>query len=295
MQEIRAKSILSTQNGLNPYRKRQSGLAAFVSGSGMKRLASVPKEGEVKINAPELLENSLRRKRGKCMIIIGGTEEAYPPEEKAYELTRRCLELIERYGFGVAIQSNSALLLRDLDLLKSIRRKTRCTVEMSLCAVDDLMGKKLEPDCSETSERVKVLHALRDAGIPTSVCLTPFFPFLNDGFSNFQTLLEICVEAGVYGLYHRDFDIVLKEREKSGFYKTLNETFPGYAEKYREYYGDSNVLLLPEKAGLEEVYLKTCESYHIWNKAERIFTYRHAFVDRNAGEQLNLFDLFPDA
>ena len=51
--------------------------------------------------------------------------DPYPPEEKELRLMRGCLEVIDRYGYGVTIQTRSPLLLRDLDLLKSINRKSR--------------------------------------------------------------------------------------------------------------------------------------------------------------------------
>jgi DNA repair photolyase len=72
----------------------------------------------VKENAAELLDDALSRKRRKCMIGFGSMSDPYIPAEKELGLTRRCLEIISRRGFGVSLITKSDLVLRDLDLLK---------------------------------------------------------------------------------------------------------------------------------------------------------------------------------
>lgn len=70
---------------------------------------------QVKRNAPQLLEQALRRKKKRCMIGTGAMSDPYLPIEEEYRLTRRCLELIEEYGFGVSLLTKSDLVLRDLE------------------------------------------------------------------------------------------------------------------------------------------------------------------------------------
>ena len=81
---------------------------------------------EVKQNAPALLEAALRSRRKPCMIGTGSMSDPYMHCEASLGLTRRCLELIERYGFGAALLTKSDLLLRDLDLLEAIHRRAKC-------------------------------------------------------------------------------------------------------------------------------------------------------------------------
>ena len=52
------------------------------------------------------------------MIGTGSMCDPYLPLEKELLLTRRCLEIIDRYDFGVSVLTKSDLLLRDLDLLE---------------------------------------------------------------------------------------------------------------------------------------------------------------------------------
>jgi DNA repair photolyase len=100
---------------------------------------------EVKANAFELLEDALRRKRRKCMIGTGSMCDPYMHVEKELKLTQRCLELIDSYGFGLAIQTKSDLILRDLELLKSINRKAKCVVQITLTTYDEDLCKIIDP------------------------------------------------------------------------------------------------------------------------------------------------------
>ena len=120
MREKRAKTILSTQNGMNIYRGGTQGILSCDTRSLGDRRGAAAGETEVKINAPELLELALRRKRRKCMIVTGAMGDPYQSCERDYKLMRDCLSMIDRYGFGIVIQTKSELILRDLDFLQII-------------------------------------------------------------------------------------------------------------------------------------------------------------------------------
>ena len=130
MHEVMAKKILSPNNGMNLYRGCLHGCIYCDSRSTCYNMEHAFEDIEVKVNAPELLEDALRRKRKRCMIGTGAMCDPYMQLEKDLELTRRCLEIIDKYEFGLSIQTKSDLILRDLDLLKSINKKTKCVVQM---------------------------------------------------------------------------------------------------------------------------------------------------------------------
>jgi DNA repair photolyase len=96
---------------------------------------------EIKINAPRLLEEKLKHKRGKCMIGTGAMSDPYLPIPENLNNIRTCLEIIERYGFGVAIQTKSDLILRDLDVLSKINNKAKCVVAITLTTFDEELCK----------------------------------------------------------------------------------------------------------------------------------------------------------
>ena len=175
-----AKSILSAQNGMNIYRGCTHGCIYCDARSTCYQMDHVFEDIEVKINAPELLEQALRKKRKKCMIGTGAMSDPYLHLEKELQLTRRCLELIDEYGFGLAIQTKSDMILRDLDLLKRINQKTKCVVQMTLTTYDEKLCRILEPHVCTTARRIEVLNILKEEGIPTIVWMTPILPFIND-------------------------------------------------------------------------------------------------------------------
>ena len=125
------KSILSPQNGMNLYRGCTHGCIYCDSRSRCYQMLHDFEDIEVKTDAPVLLEAELRRKRRPCMIATGAMSDPYLPLEAELQLTRRCLEIIGRYGFGLSVLTKSNLILRDLELLAAIHRKTKCVVQMT--------------------------------------------------------------------------------------------------------------------------------------------------------------------
>ena len=118
MHFVQAKGILSSSNGINLYRGCSHGCIYCDSRSKCYGMNHDFEDIEVKENAPELLEAALRRKRKRCMIGTGAMTDPYIPLEKSLEYTRKALLLIEKYGFGVALQTKSSLVLRDVELVK---------------------------------------------------------------------------------------------------------------------------------------------------------------------------------
>ena len=114
------KSILSAKNGMNIYRGCSHGCIYCDSRSLCYQMNHDFTDIEIKLNAPEMLEQALKGKRKKCMIGTGSMCDPYIHIENEIEYTRKCLQIIDKYGFGLSILTKSSRILRDLDLLKSI-------------------------------------------------------------------------------------------------------------------------------------------------------------------------------
>lgn len=291
MHEKRVKSILSAQNGMNLYRGCTHGCIYCDSRSKCYNFDHVFEDIEVKINAPELLEDALRRKRSKCMIGTGAMCDPYMPIEDDLKLTRRCLEIIDRYGFGLAIQTKSSRILRDLDLLRSIHEKAKCVVQMTLTTFDESLCKILEPDVSSTRERFEVLRVLRDAGIPTVVWLSPLLPFINDTEENLRGILDYCIEAKVTGVINFGICLTLRDGDREYYYKKLDAHFPGLKQKYQLKYGNRYVLESDQNDRLMGIFYQICQDHGIVHEPDAVFQYLHAYENRLQSEQLSLFDL----
>lgn len=289
MHEVRAKGILSAQNGMNLYRGCTHGCIYCDARSTCYQMKHAFEDIEVKINAPELLEHALRRKRKKCMIGTGAMSDPYLHLEKKLRLTRRCLELIDAYGYGLSIQTKSDMILRDLDLLKSINRKTKCVVQMTLTTYDEDLCRILEPQVCTTKRRIEVLNIMKEEGIPTIVWMTPILPFINDTEENIQHLLDECRKAEVYGIMTFGIGVTLRDGDRQYFYQKLDQHFPGMKERYIKTYGNAYELPVPQEKELVNLLRRECIKAGIEYRTNQLFEYMHRFEDKLDGEQLSLF------
>jgi len=278
--EVQAKGILSAQNGMNLYRGCTHGCIYCDSRSTCYQMNHDFEDVEVKVNAPELLEQALRRKRNKCMIGTGAMSDPYIHLEEELQMTRTCLRIIRDYGFGLAIQTKSARILRDIDLLQSIHDQAKCVVQITLTTFDEDLCRIVEPNVSSTRERFEVLKVLRDHGIPTIVWLCPILPFINDTEENLHGLLDYCIEAEVRGIICFDMGMTLREGNREYFYQKLDEHFPGMKERYLGRYGTRYNVVSPKHEKLMRIFRDVCHRHSIMDNAHECFAYLRQFEDK---------------
>ena len=289
MHYVDAKGILSAENGMNIYRGCTHGCIYCDSRSTCYQFTHDFEDIEVKQNAPELLERALRSKRKPCMIGTGAMCDPYMHCEEELRLTRKCLELIDRYGFGLAIQTKSSRILRDLDLLKSINSKAKCVVQMTLTTYDEELCKILEPNVCTTKERFEVLKVMAQENIPTVVWMSPILPFINDTKENVKGILDYCIQAKVYGILCFGIGMTLRQGDREYYYAALEKHFPGLKEKYRKKYGHAYEVTSDNNAELMRFFHETCRAHGIVSKVDALFRYFHEFPDQKGYEQLTLF------
>jgi len=284
---VRVKGILNqTGLGMNVYRGCTHGCIYCDSRSVCYRIKHDFEDIEVKENAPELLEKALRGKKQKCMIGTGSMCDPYMPIEEDLRITRQCLEIIDRYGFGAAVQTKSPLVLRDIDLLTSINRKAKAVVQMTLTTYDENLCRIIEPNVATTKERFAALCALKDAGIPTVVWICPILPFINDTKENIEGLLNYCIEAGVKGIVTFEMGLTLREGDREYFFAALDRHFPGLTDKYLRTFGLAYEILSPRNDELMTILRTTCAQHNILIGQE-CFSYMHEFPTNQ--EQMSLF------
>ena len=253
-------------------------------------LSKLTENIEVKVNAPQLLEEALKKKRKKCVIGTGAMSDPYIQLEEKLQNTRKCLEIIEKYGFGLAIQTKSSRILRDLDLLKSINNKSKCIVQMTLTTYDEELCKIIEPNVSTTKERFEVLKVMRDNDIPTVVWLTPILPYINDTEENIRGILNYCVEAKVKGIIVFGIGLTLRDGNREYYYKNLDKNFKGLREKYISKYGNSYEVVSENHEILMKIIKETCEKNNIICGVEEVFKYMKTFEEKNNEIQVS-FDI----
>jgi len=299
MEFVPAKSILSKVKyggwfgidyNMNLYRGCTHGCIYCDSRSRCYHMDHDFEDVEVKENAIALLEQAMRRRRSRCMLGTGAMTDPYIPLEEELGYVRQALSLACRYSFGFTLQTKSARVLRDLDLLAAIHEKAKCVVQMTLTTYDETLCRKIEPFVSTTRERFEVLKQLRDEGIPTVVWLCPLLPFINDTVENVDGILDYCIGAGVYGIICFGMGLTLREGSRDYFYRQLDQLFPVVKETYIRTYGSSYILDSPRSGTLMKLFHERCRKSGIVHDNGKIFDYLHTFETRQNYEQISLFD-----
>lgn len=287
MHYVEAKSLLTKWNGMNIYRGCTHGCIYCDSRSKCYNFDHKFEDIEVKKNAPELLEKILKSKRKKCMIGTGSMSDPYMPIESKLQLTRKCLEVIDKYGFGATVITKSDLILRDLDLLKSINKKAKCVVQMTLTTYDENLCKELEPNVCTTKRRFEVLKILNENNIPTIVWLCPILPYINDTIDNMQGILDYCLKANVKGIICFNAGMTLRDGNREYYYSHLDQLFPNLSKQYIEKYGSSYNVISKNNAKLMEIFNKTCEEHNIIHTPDECFKYTSEYIEED--NQITLF------
>ena len=290
MHFVDAKGILTGNSGyygMNIYRGCSHGCIYCDSRSLCYQFTHPFEDVEVKQNAPELMEQELKSKRRKCMIGTGSMSDPYMHCEEKLLLTRKCLEIILKYGFGASVLTKSDRILRDVDLLDEINRSAKCVVQMTLTTFEDDLCRIVEPNVCNTKQRIVVLERMREREIPTIVWLTPILPFINDTEENIAAILKECVRVGVKGIVCFGMGLTLREGDREYYYAALDKYFPGMKEKYIRRYGNAYELPSPNSGTLLEMLHRVCSENGILSQPEDCFRYMQEFPEKYP--QMSLF------
>ena len=252
IEEITAKTILNhvkqpdpwfgLKYNMNLYRGCQHQCIYCDSRSDCYRIEDFAKI-QVKINALDLLEDVLPRKRVRGTIGFGSMNDPYMPVEREYRLTGKSLEIILANEFPVHILTKSDLVLRDIELLKEIGR-VYAAVSFTITTADDELAQKLEPGAPLPSQRFQAMRKLAKAGILTGVTMMPILPFLEDSEDNILQIISCSQESGATYIIP-SFGVSLRPGSREYYFQKLDQHFPGIKEKYIKQYGNQYQCNIP--------------------------------------------------
>ena len=181
---------------------------------------------DVKTNAPKVLAREIKRKP-EGTVFLSSLTDAYQPLERKYELTRRLLEILLRHQFPISIQTKSALVLRDLDLLRKFYERE---VGFTITTLDDHIRELFEPKSSSVEERLHAIKQLKENNIKTFVFFGPILPYISDRL--LEQYLRQIADAGVDYIYADKLNL------KPGLWITLKgflqKDFPQFYEKWKD-------------------------------------------------------------
>jgi len=189
-----------------------------------------------------------------ALISMSNTSDPYPPVEKEYELTRRCLEIFREYDFRVLVITKGDVILRDVDLLSDMR--SAVTITVTTLKYDEI----LERGAPRALRRIEVLKELKDSGIPVGLRFDPLIPFLND-----KEIEEIISKTSFV-----DHVVSSTFKPRRDSWKRFSLAFPDVSKKLKDLYFSKGeriqrALYLPREMRRElmKKVKEVCESYGI--------------------------------
>lgn len=244
---------------------------------------------KAKENALMLVRDDLRRKVKKGVVGTGAMSDPYNPFEKDLNLTRHSLELIDAFGFGAAIATKSSLILRDTDILESIREHSPVLCKITITTADDKLAEKIEPGASSSSRRFDAISDLSSKGLFAGILLMPVLPFLEDNEENILKIIKAAHQANARFIYPA-FGMTLRDSQREWYFKNLEALFPGQglAAKYEKTYGSQYECHSLKAKKLWNLFAEECQKCKIlYQMKDIIHAYKRGY---EAPKQLSLFD-----
>jgi DNA repair photolyase len=180
-----------------------------------------------KVDAARLLEQELGA-RGYVPkpITIGANTDPYQPLERELKVTRSLLEVLERTRHPLSLITKGTLILRDLDLLRSLARDQLVNVFISITSLDVELKRTLEPRAASPAARLRVVRELVAAGVPTGVLVAPIIPAVND-----CEIEDIVAAVAAQGAIKAGYVLLRLPHELKGIFRAwLDQHLPERAE-----------------------------------------------------------------
>ena len=211
---------------------------------------------KIKENAPELLRKSLQDKPRDLIYL-----DNYQSIDSKYQYTRKMLEVCLELGFPVFINEKSPMLLRDMDILKKINKKSYLNIGWSIItAKDDKTRLAFEPKAPPVEARFEAMKKLSKVGILTGTVFMPVLPFVYDDDKNIKAVIKKTKDSG--GQYILYGGLTLWGYCGTYFYRALEKYNPSLVSKYKKLYGSSQSLA-SYMANVNRKVLEYCHRYEL--------------------------------
>lgn len=297
MKYIEAKSIVSSYQGnnswfginynMNIYKGCPHGCIYCDSRSecyGIEEFDAV----RAKLNSTAVIRKDLKSKRKKGVVGTGSMSDPYNIFERKYEYTREALKLVDEFGFGIGIATKSALITRDIDILKRIKTHSPVIIKITITTYDDKLCSKIEPNVSLSSKRFEALKMLSDEGIYAGILLMPILPFINDTEENIINIVRKAYDNGAKFIFAYGMGLTLRGNQRDYYYEKLIKLFPEkkLVEQYMNGYGNSYECSSQNSRKIWSIFTKECKKYGIAYKMNDIINdYKRGYYE----EQIKWF------
>src|SRR5579871_403890 len=242
----------------------------------------------VKQHTADLLRRELRKVKPGEPIALGTATDPYQPAERRYEITRSILQEFTRHrGFELGIVTKSNLVVRDVDLLRTIARNNVLSVHITVTTLDIELARILEPRAPRPDLRMDAVRELAQAGIDVGLSCSPVLPGITDTPAGLEALVKAGAAAGARHIFANP--LFLKPCSAAIFLPFIQQHFPRLAENYRQRYAGRS--FLPDSYGkrISQLVARLRQKYGIGRADPRALNDANKWPVQAFDEQLALF------
>jgi DNA repair photolyase len=165
-------------------------------------------------------------------VNLGGVCDSYQHAERDLKLMPEVLAELGKHNIPIVMSTKSTLILRDIDLLKSMDAQVAFTVT----TMNETVAKLIEPGAPSPKERISAAAELAGNGIKTGIHLMPIIPYLTSGADSLETVFRAAKNAGAD--YVLAGGLNLKGSTRQGFFDSVRQAFPSEFGRIYEIYRD---------------------------------------------------------
>jgi DNA repair photolyase len=196
-------------------------------------------------------------------IVIGTATDPYQPAERTFRITRSVLEVLaEEKGLSVCVITKSALITRDIDVLRELANRSSFTIHLSLITLDRELARRIEPRAPTPEARVRALERLAAAGIDVGINVMPVLPGITDRPAMLDAVIRRVKDAGASHV--NACALRLQSAARKRYLPFIESEFPTLYPAYRTTYANGYQVGDAYREGLSRFMRERCRKHGIW-------------------------------
>lgn len=188
-----------------------------------------------KTNVADVLMRELPR-FSREVVNLGGVTDSYQPAEQTCRLMPGVLEQLARFHVPAVISTKSALILRDVALLKKVADAGGLMAALTVTTMNDAVASLIEPGSSRPAERMAAVAELKKQGLACGLHLMPVIPYLTSSRDSMEAVFSAAKDAGAD--YVLTSALNLKGPTRRGFFEAVRQGFPSDHGRIQTLYYD---------------------------------------------------------
>jgi DNA repair photolyase len=195
-------------------------------------------------------------------IVIGTATDPYQPAERQYRVTRGVLEVLaQEQGLSVVVITKSALITRDIDVLRQLASRSSFTIHLSLITLDRELARRIEPRAPTPEARVRALERLAAANIDVGINIMPVLPGITDRPAMLDAVVRRVKAAGASHI--NACALRLRSSARKRYLPFIEMEFPKLSSAYRTAFSSGHQMGDAYREGLSRFMRERCRKHGI--------------------------------